>query len=173
MTADNITFNLADLFEAVGDTVPEREAVVFGDVRLTYRELDERATRLAHALAARGIGPADHVGLWMYNGNEYLEGMLAAFKLRAVPVNVNYRYVEDELRYLFTDADLKAVVHEPEFAATLDGIRADLPLLGVAIGRGEEYEAVLAGARVDRDFGARSADDLYILYTGGTTGMPK
>src|SRR5438067_93965 len=173
MTAANITFNLANLFEAVADTVPGREAVVFGDVRLTYRELDERATRLAHALAARGIGPADHVGLWIYNGNEYLEGMLAAFKLRAVPVNVNYRYVEDELRYLFADADLKAVVHEPEFAATLDVIRAEVPQLRVALAKGVEYEEALAAASPDRDFGPRSPDDLYILYTGGTTGMPK
>ena len=139
-----MTFNLADLFEAVADAVPEREAIVFGDVRLTYRELDERATRLAHALAAHGIGPGDHVGLWMYNGNEYLEGMLAAFKLRAVPINVNYRYVEDELRYLFTDADLKAVVHEPEFAVTLDVIRAELPKLRVTMAKGGEYEEALA-----------------------------
>ena len=172
-TSPDIRFNLADLFEAVADTVPDREAIVFGDVRLTYRELDERATRLAHALAAHGIGAADHVGLWMYNGNEYLEGMLAAFKLRAVPVNVNYRYVEDELRYLFTDADLKAVVHEPDFATTLDAIRADVPLLQVALAKGGDYEAALAGASPERDFGPRSADDVYILYTGGTTGMPK
>ena len=170
---NEITFNLADLFEAVADTVPDREAIVFGDVRLTYRELDARATRLAHALAAHGIGPGDHVGLWMYNGNEYLEGMLAAFKLRAVPVNVNYRYVEDELRYLFTDADLKAVVHEPDFAPTLEAIRAAVPQLRVALAKGVGYEEALAGASADRDFGPRSADDLYILYTGGTTGMPK
>src|SRR5436305_8896617 len=129
MTAANITFNLADLFEAVAATGPEREAVVFGDVRLTYRELDERATRLAHALAARGIGPADHVGLWMYNGNEYLEGMLAAFKLRAVPINVNYRYGEDELRYLLADSDAQVVLYDREFAPTLAAARVDLPRL--------------------------------------------
>jgi acyl-CoA synthetase (AMP-forming)/AMP-acid ligase II len=166
-------FNLADLFEAVADAVPDREAIVFGDVRLTYRDLDERATRLAHVLADNGIGVGDHVGLWLYNGNEYLEGMLAAFKLRAVPVNVNYRYVAEELRYLFTDADLKAVVHEPEFASTLDAIRADVPLLGTALAKGQAYESALAAASAERDFGPRSADDLYILYTGGTTGMPK
>ena len=166
-------FNLADLFEAVADAVPEREAIVFGDVRLTYRDLDERATRLAHVLAAHGIGAGDHVGLWLYNGNEYLEGMLAAFKLAAVPVNVNYRYVADELRYLFTDADLKAVVHEPEFASTLAAIRSEVPLLGMALAKGTAYETALAGVSPVRDFGPRSADDLYILYTGGTTGMPK
>ena len=166
-------WNLADLFEAVADAVPEREALVCGDVRLSYAELDERATRLANALADRGVGAEDHVGLWLYNGNEYLEGMLAAFKLRAVPINVNYRYVADELRYLFVDADLKAVIYEPDFAPLLDEIRADTPLLKSAVTRGEDYESALAAASPKRAFGPRSADDLYILYTGGTTGMPK
>ncbi|MCU1463903.1 MAG: AMP-binding protein [Acidimicrobiales bacterium] len=168
-------FNLADLFEAVVDAVPEREAIVDREMRLSYAALDERANRLAHALAAHGIGPGDHVGVWLYNGREYLETMLAAFKLRAVPINVNYRYVADELRYLFTDADIKAVVHEPDFAATLADIRSDVPLVGWAVARGDDYEAALASAPGGgaRDFGPRSADDLYILYTGGTTGMPK
>ena len=168
-------FNLADLFEAVVDAVPDREAVVDDDVRLTYAALEDRANRLAHALAAQGIGPGDHVGVWLYNGREYLEAMLAAFKVRAVPINVNYRYVADELRYLFTDADIKAVVHEPDFATTLDDIRADIPLLRWSVARGDEYEATLAAAPGGgaRDFGPRSPDDLYILYTGGTTGMPK
>src|SRR5207302_6899868 len=125
--------NLADLFERVVDTVPEREAMVCGERRLSYAALDERATRLAHALADRGVGPGDHVGLWLYNGTEYLEGMLAAFKLRAVPVNVNYRYVADELRYLFTDSDCRAVIHEADFGATPSEIRAGLPLLGAAL----------------------------------------
>jgi acyl-CoA synthetase (AMP-forming)/AMP-acid ligase II len=166
-------FNLADLFEAVADAVPDREAIVFGDVRLTYRELDARSTRLAHVLAAHDIGPGDHVGLWLYNGNEYLEGMLAAFKLRAVPINVNYRYVEDELRYLFDDADLKAVIHEVDFTPTLAAIRDDVPLLRFALPKGDAYEAALAQSSAERDFGDRSRDDIYILYTGGTTGMPK
>src|SRR5437660_318204 len=166
-------WNLADLFEAVAEAVPERGALVCGDLSLTYAELDERATRLANALADRGVGAEDHVGLWLYNGAEYLEGMLAAFKLRAVPINVNYRYVADELRYLFVDADLKAVIHEPDFAPLLDEIRADTPLLKSAITRGDDYESALAVASPKREFGPRSADDLYILYTGGTTGMPK
>ena len=166
-------FNLADLFEGVVDTVPDNEAIVAGGLRLTYAQLDARANRLAHALAARGIRPGDHVGLWLYNGSEYLEGMLAAFKLRAVPVNVNYRYVADELRYLFTDADLKAVIHEADFVELLDGIRAAVPMLSSTIARGEEYEAALSTASPDRDFQRRSSDDLYVLYTGGTTGMPK
>ena len=168
-----LEFNLADLFETAADAVPEREAVVDGDRRFTYAQLDERATRLAHALAERGIGAGHHVGIWMHNKVEYLEGMLAAFKIRAVPINVNYRYVADELRYLFTDSECRAVIHDADFAPVLAEIRADLPLLGVSLAVGDEYEAALAGASPQRDFAPRSPDDLYILYTGGTTGMPK
>ena len=166
-------FNLADLWESVVDAVPDREAFVDGDRRLTFAQLDERANRLAHALAADGIGPGDHVGLYLYNSSEYIEGMLAAFKLRAVPVNINYRYVADELRYVLADADCRAVLLEQEFAPTLEAVRAALPLLTTTLERGAPYEAALAGAAPARDFPARSADDLYILYTGGTTGMPK
>ncbi|HUQ39798.1 MAG TPA: acyl-CoA synthetase [Acidimicrobiales bacterium] len=165
--------NLADIFEAVADAVPDREALVCGDARLTFADLDARANRLAHVLAESGIGAGDHVALYLYNGNEYIEGMLAAYKLRAVPINVNYRYVADELRYLFTDSDTKAIIHEPDFAETIAGIRTELPLVQVTIARGEEYEKALAAASPARDFGPRSGDDLYILYTGGTTGMPK
>jgi acyl-CoA synthetase (AMP-forming)/AMP-acid ligase II len=100
-------WNLADLFEAVADAVPDRTAIIVGDRRLTFREVDERATRLAHHLAAAGVEPGDHVGLYLYNGPEYVEGLFAAYKLRAVPINVNYRYVEAELRYLFDNADLR------------------------------------------------------------------
>src|SRR5689334_22776635 len=178
-------FNLADLWERVADTVPDHEALVCDGRRLTFAEEDERATRLAHALAARGVGPGDHVACYLYNSIEYLEVMLAAFKLRAVPINVNYRYVEDELRYLLDDADVAAVVFHREFAPKLAAIRASLPGVTayLAIDDGsppapsdlgaDDYEAALAAASPARDFGERSADDLYILYTGGTTGMPK
>ena len=134
-------FNLAAIQEAIAEVIPDEECIVFRDRRLTWREVTDRTRRLANVLAGAGLGARaqgraglaghesheDHLAIYLYNGNEYLEGMLAAFKLRAVPVNVNYRYVEDELRYLFTDADLKAVVHEPEFASTLDLIRAEVP----------------------------------------------
>ena len=178
-------FNLADLWERVADTVPDHEALVCAGRRLTFAEEDERATRLAHALAARGVGAGDHVACYLYNSIEYLEVMLAAFKLRAVPINVNYRYVEDELLYLLDDADVAAVVFHREFAPKLAAIRAALPevraYLAVEDGTppapealgAEDYETVLAAASPVRDFGPRSADDLYILYTGGTTGMPK
>src|SRR3979409_1816478 len=108
-------FNLADLWERVVDCVPDHEAMVCGTRRLTYAQTDDRADRLAHHLESLGIGPGDHVALYLYNGTEYLEGMLASFKLRAVPINVNYRYVEDELRYLLADADAKAIVFDREF----------------------------------------------------------
>jgi acyl-CoA synthetase (AMP-forming)/AMP-acid ligase II len=178
-------FNLADLWEKVVDTVPEREALICGERRLTYADVDERANRLAHHLTAQGIGPGDHVALYLTNGTEYLEGMLAAFKLRAVPVNVNYRYVEEELRYLLDDADVKAVVFHRTYGTTLAAIRGQLPQLRsfLAVDDGTEvvddgldapeYEDALAGASPERDFAPRSPDDLYILYTGGTTGMPK
>jgi 3-oxocholest-4-en-26-oate---CoA ligase len=177
-----VEFNLADLLERVADTVPDHLAVVHASRRITFAELEERANRLAHALAARGIGAGDHVALYLYNSAEYLEGMLAAFKLRAVPINVNYRYVEDELVYLLDDADAVAVVFHREFAPKLAAIRSQLPKLEVFLeveGAGPrlddagDYEAALRDASPARDFARRSGDDLYLLYTGGTTGMPK
>jgi 3-oxocholest-4-en-26-oate---CoA ligase len=167
-----VEFNIADLLECVADTVPEHEALVCGDRRLTYAEFDERATRLANALTERGVGPGDHVALYLYNGTEYLEAMVAAFKIRAVPINVNYRYVEHELHYLFDDADAVAVIHDPEFAPKIAAIAPDLPQLRVCISL-DDYEEALREASPVRNFAPRSADDLYLLYTGGTTGMPK
>ena len=167
--------NLADLWELVLPHVAERTALVVDDRESTYAELEERANRLANHLAAAGIGPGDHVGCYLYNGPEYIETMLAAYKLRAVAVNVNYRYVADELRYLCADADLKAIVHDPEFTERLGNIRGDLPALAevLVVGDGGSYEAALAAAPPDQPQVERSADDHYIVYTGGTTGLPK
>ena len=149
-------WNLADLFEAVADAVPDRTAIVVGDRRLTFREVDERATRLAHHLAAQGVKPGDHVGLYLYNGPEYVEGLFAAYKLRAVPINVNYRYVEAELAYLFDNADLVGLVHGREFVPRIAAVKDECPKLvafvAVEDGSGEdlstigavEYEAALA-----------------------------
>src|SRR5918995_2541497 len=137
-------YNLADLWERVVDTVPERGSLVCGDRRLTYAEADERANRLAHHLAAQGVRRGDHVALYLYNGTEYLEGMLAAFKLRAVPVNVNYRYVEEELRYLLDDADAKAVVFHREFAPKLAAVLPQLPLLDTFVAVDDDSGADLA-----------------------------
>jgi len=187
-----VEFNLADLFEQVVDSVGSRTAMVAGPRRLTYAELDQRANRLAHHLEAAGIGPADRVGLQMANGTEYIEGMLACFKVRAVPVNVNYRYVAGELAHLYGDAGLVGLVYDRRFAPAVAGAvgaMAEHRVL-VAVGRGPDdagggsegpaevdgaidYEACLQGSPPDRGFPPRSADDLYCVYTGGTTGMPK
>jgi acyl-CoA synthetase (AMP-forming)/AMP-acid ligase II len=161
-------FNIADLFECVADTVPTREAAVSTGRRVSYAELDERATRFAHLLAASGITAGAHVGCAMNNTVAHLEAMLGCYKLRAVPVNVNTRYVAHELAYLFDDADLAAVVYD---ALTRDAVEAAATtqvLFDV-----DECAAALSDASPVRDFGPRSPDDHYILYTGGTTGMPK
>jgi acyl-CoA synthetase (AMP-forming)/AMP-acid ligase II len=174
-----VEFNLADLFEVVVDTVPEREALVVaggGTVRsrLRYDELAARVARVAGGLARRGVGVGDHVGIHLFNCAEYVEVMLALFSLRAVPVNVNHRYVAEELDYLFRDAELRAVVTEPELAATVRSVAGHLPLLHTVVERGEDYERLVAEAPArPPDVGPRSADDLYLLYTGGTTGKPK
>ena len=123
-------YNFADLFESIVDGLPDNEAlVVDGTKRFTYAQLEKRVNRLAHVLQRVGVKAGEHVGLYLMNGNEYVEGMLAALKLRAVPINVNYRYVEDELRYLMSDADLVAVIHERQFAPRLAAIRGGLPKL--------------------------------------------
>jgi acyl-CoA synthetase (AMP-forming)/AMP-acid ligase II len=180
-----MAWNIADLIEHVVDTVPERVALIVADEPRTYAQLEARANRLAHHLAAQGIRRGDHVGIYGFNSHAFVETIFAAYKLRAVPVNVNYRYVEAELRYLFDNADLVALVHDAQFAPRIAAVRDALPLLRhlIAIddGSGEDtsaigsvaYEDALAGASEARDFGERSDDDIYILYTGGTTGMPK
>jgi len=177
--------NLADLFEAAVDAYPDREYLVANGQRRTYAEMEARANQLAHHLAAHGIGPGDHVGIYAYNSVEWVETAWAVFKLRAVWININYRYVKEELRYLLTNADLKALVHQREFAPLVAELLPTLPDLGhvlvVEDGSGAphpgpaavDYEAALAGQSPDRDFGPRTGDDLYILYTGGTTGLPK
>src|SRR4051812_43440876 len=165
-----LTWNLGDLFEGVADAVADRIAVVAGDTRLTFAALDERANRLGHVLAAIGVGPGDRVALVMRNGHEYLESMLATFKLRALPVNVNTRYTSDELRYLLHDAEPVVVIHDEDLAERIDAAM-DAPVPRLA--RGPAYEAAIAGAPAHRPDVARSGDDTYVLYTGGTTGLPK
>ena len=179
-----MTYNLADLFESVADAIPDNIAIVSAERRLSYRELDERATRLANHWAGLGLGRGDHIGLQLRNGTEYIEGMLAAYKLRAVPINVNYNYVAGELDYLYRDADMVALItHQafaPRVAEAAGGIETLRHVACVADASGEavdpgftDYEQCLAGASADRDFPARDSEDLYIVYTGGTTGMPK
>jgi acyl-CoA synthetase (AMP-forming)/AMP-acid ligase II len=185
-----MAYNLADLFEHTVDLVADREVLVVGDERRTYGQLEERANRLGHHLAAAGLQPGDHLGIYGANSAEWIEGALASYKIRVVPVNVNYRYVEEELRYLFDNADLKALIFDRELAPRIEAIRASLPLLQhlVHIEDGTDpaltddvltrlgsvaFEDAIASGSADRDFPPRSDDDHYIIYTGGTTGMPK
>lgn len=178
-------FNVADLFEAAADRVPDREILVCGEARAAFRQLDERANRLAHYFSSLGLGKGDHIGIYAYNSVEWVEAMLASFKIRAVPVNINYRYVEEELRYLFNNADLVAIVHQRQFAPRVGGVLKDVPTLKhclvVEDGSGTDcaavgavdYEQALASSSSQRGFEPRSGSDTYVLYTGGTTGMPK
>src|SRR5215472_9180389 len=172
------TYNLADLFESVVDVVPDRLAVVCGDRRLTYAQLDARANRLAHHLLALGVRPGEHVGVQLYNGTEYLECMLAAFKVRAVPVNVNYRYVAGELRSLFRDADLVALVHQRALGPRVSEVAGEVPTLrhllyvddatgAVPPSGSVELESAVAGRSTGRDFAPRTGEDLHVIYTGG------
>jgi 3-oxocholest-4-en-26-oate---CoA ligase len=181
--------NFADLFEHAADAFGDRIAVTCGGSEVTYAQLEERINRLAHHLAGIGVGPGDHVGLYAHNSIPAVETLLAACKLRAGAVNINYRYTEGELRYMFSDSDLVALVYDQEFAPRVDAAVQEAPGLretrqtsrlvviddgsDAAIGDGIEYEAALAAASPQRDFPPRSNDDVYILYTGGTTGFPK
>jgi acyl-CoA synthetase (AMP-forming)/AMP-acid ligase II len=175
------SFNFADVWEMAADLVPEREALVVGSQRRTYAELEERANRLAAWLAAQGVGVGDHVALYLENSAEYLEAMLAAFKLRAVPINVNYRYVADELRYLLDNSDSVGVITQPWLRPVVDAVVGSgpgsgggaLPDVGFVLSAGEDYDAALASSPPERVEIERSDDDHYVLYTGGTTGLPK
>ncbi len=175
----SLTFNIADLWEAVVDSLPDsdtRLALITSERTLTYDEFEARTNRIAAWMAANGIGQGDPVGLYLYNGTEYVEAMLAAFKLRAVPINVNYRYVEDELLHLFNDAGIVALVHDHEFADRVAGVRERVPTLRTVLAVGGDpnaYEEASAAQSADRVPIDRSADDLYVIYTGGTTGLPK
>jgi fatty-acyl-CoA synthase len=183
-------FNLADLFECVVDQVPDREALVAGEARRTYRELDERANRVAHHLAGVGVRPGDHVAVHAWNRAEWLEAELGIYKCRAAVVNVNYRYAPAELAYLLENSDAVAVIVERSFAPMLLEARRSAPRLrhvvvlddgtadpvaadAIAALGGVPYAAALAAASPERPPGPRSADDPYLLYTGGTTGTPK
>ncbi|MGR6974542.1 acyl-CoA synthetase [Streptomyces cynarae] len=184
-------YNLADLFESVVDVAADREALVYVDHpgtgaerRLTYAELDRAANRIGHHLLDAGIRPGEHLGLHLYNGVEYLQTVLGCLKARIVPVNVNYRYVEDELVYLYRDADLVALVFDAEFtdrvAAALPGaqrlrhlVRVGTPAPGAATLPAVDFAGAEAAGSPERGFPARSGDDQFIIYTGGTTGMPK
>ncbi len=189
--------NIAEVFEAIAAAAPERECIVHRDGRLNFAEVSERSRRFANAMLDRGLrlhhervelapheSGQDHVALYLHNGPEYLEGMLGAWMARLAPFNVNYRYVADELRSLLHDSGAKAIVYHARVAPVLAEILPDLPEITVLVqvadrsdepllGGAVEYEAMLAHADPMRPALDRSPDDLYIAYTGGTTGLPK
>jgi len=176
-------FQLADLYEILCDANPDALALIAGDRCLTRGELDARANRLAHHLQIQGIGVGDHVGIYAYNRAEWIESLLACWKIRAVAININFRYTVHELRYIWGNSDIVALIYEAGFAPMVnelaeeflaithylvldDGSELDNP-------RGQNYEAALAGQSDRRGFAPRSPDDIYFMYTGGTTGKPK
>jgi len=192
-----ITIGLAEVHEAISATRPDDSCLVFRDRRFTWGEVTERTRRLANALLDRGLGchtersdldghdsGQDHIGVYLHNGNEYLEVMLGALKARVASFNINYRYVAEELRYLLDDAHARAIVVHSQFAPILAEVLPDLANLDVILQVPDDsgndllpgavwYEDALAAASPDRPNVKWSADDLYMLYTGGTTGMPK
>jgi fatty-acyl-CoA synthase len=190
-------FHFPQVFEAIAAAIPDREAVVFGERRLSYSQLRDRSRQLAQLLRRHGLGVERerhelaghesgqaHLALYLHNGNEYLEGMLGAFMARVAPLNVNYRYVEEELLYLFENSRAKALMYHAEFAPRVEALRERLPDLELLIQVDDAsgnallpgalaYENALAAAPAELPDLSHSPDDLYILYTGGTTGMPK
>jgi len=174
-------FHLADLFETVALTVPDRVAVIGEHEQLTFAQLNDRCDRLAAGLSAQGIGRGDAVGLYLFNGPAYLESFVAACKLGAVPYNVNYRYRADELRYLFANADSVAIIHGAEFSSIIREVRGDVPTLKVTVAVEDGSGADITGSvpysqLLEHEPGGpwpRSEGDYLLCYTGGTTGMPK
>ena len=177
-------FHVADLFEAVVDKIPSRGAIVLGNKRLTFSDLDKEANKAAHMLESIGIKKGQHIGIYAYNCIEWIEVMIGAYKIGAVPININYRYVEEELAYLIENADIEAIVYQSEFSALLLKIKERTPKLKKYVHLGalnkevsflnsQSYKDLIYDCSEERSFAKRSGNDLYVLYTGGTTGLPK
>ncbi|WP_063041685.1 acyl-CoA synthetase [Nocardia pseudovaccinii] len=177
--------NFADLFEHSVDAMPDRTALIHGGRRITYAELDARANRLADYLASIFVSPGAHVGFQMHNSIETMETLIACFKLRAVPININYRYSAEELRYLYDNADVEVLIHHRKYTSAVEAALSQVSRIRHTIvvddDLGSEqlssgavrYETALARGSEARRPTERSADDLFMMYTGGTTGLPK
>ncbi|MFI2840002.1 acyl-CoA synthetase [Mycolicibacterium sp. PDY-3] len=180
-----MALNIADLAEHAIDAVPDRIALICEGEQLTYAQLEERANRLAHYLLDQGVKKDDKVGLYCRNRIEIVIGMLGIIKAGAILVNVNFRYVEGELKYLFDNSDMVALIHERRYADRVANVLPETPLVKTVLVvedgtdddfaryGGVPFEDALAKGSPERDFGPRSQDDIYLLYTGGTTGFPK
>ncbi len=178
--------HFATVWESIADAIPDAPAVSHGDTTRTWAEYDDRAARLAAAYTAAGLGPDSKIALYLYNCNEYMEAQYGAFKMRGVAVNVNYRYLDEELWYLLDNSDAEALVFHASLADRVAKVVDRLPDLkllvivddlgddgpGVHVEGAQPFESVASGHNpMDRI--ARHEDDIYMLYTGGTTGMPK
>ncbi len=175
-------WTFADIWETVADAVPENEALVHGETRRSWAEYENRAARLAQVFTDHGLKPDSKVALFSYNNPEYMEAQFGVFKFRGVPINVNYRYFETELIYLFDNSDSEALVFQAQFAERIAAIRDQLPniklFLEIEDGSGGHLEGALNFEEAIKTTDPmprieRSEDDIYMLYTGGTTGMPK
>ena len=183
-----MALNIADLAEHAIDAVPDRVAIICDDEQLTYAQLEEKANRLAHYLIDQGVKKDDKVGLYCRNRIEIVIAMLGIVKAGAILVNVNFRYVEGELKYLFENSDMVALVHERRYADRVANVLPETPNVKTILAinddgagsdddfqryGGVEFYSALEQGSPERDFGPRSEDDIYLLYTGGTTGFPK
>jgi fatty-acyl-CoA synthase len=190
-------FDLSSVFSAVAGAVPDQDMLVWRERRLTYGQVDRRIDALAAYLRTTGLGRhterkhlarhesgQDHLGIYLRNGTEYLEAMIAGYRARVAPFNVSYRYVEDELTFLLADAYARAVVYHAEFAPRIAAIRAQLPHLRVLIQIADEsnndllpgavdYETIIAATQPTAGSVESSGDDLYILYTGAPRACQK
>ncbi len=175
-------FHFASAWEAVADSYPDRTALISDGHETSWQVFEDRSARIAQALTDHGLGPDSKVGIYLHNCSEYLETQFGVFKIRGCPINVNYRYKADELIYLLDNADVEAVVYQACYAMRIWEIRDRLPKVKLFLQVDDRTEALLEGAR---DFESaisrtdpmprieRSPEDVYMLYTGGTTGLPK
>ena len=197
MSGGALKFDLSSVFKSVAAVIPDETMLVWRDRRLSYGAMDTRIDGIANYLTALGLGchaerdglagyesGQDHLGIYLRNGNEYLESMIAGYRARVAPFNVSYRYIEEELVYLLSDARASALVYNAEFAPRVGAIRDRLPdlrvLIQVADDSGNEllpgavdFESITTASAPTGGLPEPTGDDLYILYTGGTTGMPK